>query len=162
MATAEQIRKGLEDMAKSHAPAVSNIATVKSVDEEKGTCVLIDEDEQEYLDVRLKPVLSGNKSFMQIPKIGTYVLAVRIEDDEDWMVIACDEVEKFLWITATCILEISDKFLIEANNQNLLTLMQRLFTVVERGYQTNTGVTIKLILDTEMASIKNDFKQLLK
>lgn len=149
-------------MAKRHAPAVSNIAVVKSVDEEKGTCVLIDEDEQEYLDVRLKPVLSGNKSFMQIPKIGTYVLAVRIEDDEDWMVIACDEVSKFLWITETCNLEISDKFLIEANDQNLLALMQRLFTVVERGYQTNTGVTIKLILDTEMTSIKNDFKELLK
>ena len=162
MATPEQIRKGLEEMAKRHAPAVSNIAIVKSVDEEKGSCVLIDEDEQEYLDVRLKPILSGNKSFLQIPKTGTYVLAVRIEDDEDWMVIACDEASKFLWITGTCNLEISDKFLIEANDQNLLSLLQRLFIVLERGYQTNTGVTIKLILDTEMISIKNDFKQLLK
>lgn len=162
MATPEQIRKGLETMAKSHAPAVSNIAAVKSVDEEKGTCVLIDEDDQEYLDVRLKPVLSGNKSFLQIPKIGTYVLAVRIEDDEDWMVIACDEVSKFLWAVGDSKLEMTDKFLIEANDQNLLNLLQRLFTVLERGYQTNTGVTIKLILDTEMTSIKNDFKQLLK
>ncbi|MGZ9677547.1 hypothetical protein [Flavobacterium sp. GNP001] len=48
MATAEQIREGFKAMAKSDGPAVSNIAKVKSVDETKATCVLIDEDGQEF------------------------------------------------------------------------------------------------------------------
>lgn len=160
MATVEQLRNGFENWLK--APMVTNIARVKSVNENEGTCILIDEDDQEYLEVRLKPVLSDNISFVQIPKIGTFVLAVRIEDDEDWMIIASDEVDKFLWKVGDTKLELSDKILIEAGNQNLLTLMDRLFTVIERGYQTNTGSTIKLILEPEFNSIKNDFKQLLK
>ena len=162
MATEEQIRNGLQDLAKRFGPQVSNIAVVKSVNEDEGTCILIDEDGQKYVDVRLRPVLTGKQSFLQIPKIGTQVLAVRIEDDDSWMIIAHDETEKFLWITPTAKVEISDKLLFEANNQNLLSLMERLFSVVEKGYTTNNGPTIKLILEPEFNSIKNDFKQLLK
>lgn len=162
MATEEQIRKGLQDLAARFGPQVSNIATVKTVDEDKATCVLIDDDSQEYVDVRLRPVLTGNQSFLQIPKVGTQVLAVRIEDDDAWMILAHDETEKFLWITPTAKVEVSDKILLEANNQNLLALMERLFTVIEKGYTTNNGPTIKLILTPEFENIKNDFKKLLK
>ncbi|WP_234111685.1 hypothetical protein [Chryseobacterium sp. R2A-55] len=162
MATPEQIREGLKRIAKSHAPEVSNIAVVKSVNEDEATCILIDEDEQEYLDVRLRPVLNGNKSFMQIPKVGTYVLAVRVEDDDDWMVIACDEVEKFVWFVGNTKLQLDDKVHFEANGKNYADLMTRLFSVIEKGYQTNTGATIKLVMLPEFLSIKNDFKQLLK
>ena len=94
MPTPEQIRAALKEMAKNDGPAVSNIAKVKSVDETKATCVLVDEDGQEIFDVRLRPVLTGNKSFILVPKVGSYVLAVRVEDDEDWMVIASDEIDK--------------------------------------------------------------------
>lgn len=162
MATYEQLYARFQEIAKQFGPAVSNLATVKSVDEDNATCVLVDEDGQEYLDVRLRPVLSGKQSFLQIPKIGSFVLAVRIEDDDDWMVIAQDESEKFLWVTPTAKIEVSEKILIEANNKNLLALLERLFTVIEKGYTTNNGPTIQLILTPEFNSIKNDFKQLLK
>ncbi|WP_312394738.1 hypothetical protein [Chryseobacterium sp.] len=162
MATQEQLRASFRDLAGSFGPPVTNIAIVKDVDEAAGTCTLIDEDEQEFFDVRLKPILSDSKSFLQIPKVGTHVIAVRVEDDEDWMVIACDEVDKFLWVVGKTKIELTDKILIEANNMNMLSLLQRLFTVIETGYQTNTGTTIKLVLDTEFMSLKNDFKQLLK
>ncbi len=162
MVTPERIRKGLEDFSRRMAPPVSNVAKVKSVNESEGTCVLIDEDDQEFLEVRIKPVLSDNKSFLQIPKVGTFVLAVRIEDDDDWMVIACDEVEKFLWIVGDTKLELTDKICMEAGNQNLLNLMERLFTVLDRGYKTNTGVTIDLVLKPQFELIKQDFKKLLK
>ena len=162
MATPEQLREAFRGIAAAYGPAVSNIAVVKSVNENDATCILIDEDEQEYLDVRLRPVLNGNKSFIQIPKVGTFVLAIRIEDDEDWMVIACDQVDKFHWVTGNSNLEVSDKIHIEANGQNMIDLLQRLFTVIEKGYTTNNGPTIKLILDSEFNSIKTGFKKLLK
>lgn len=162
MATPEQIRQGFEQLAKSHAPAVSNIARVKSVDESTATCTLIDEDDQEFLEVRLKPVLSGNTSFLQIPKVESYVLAVRIEDDEDWMVIASDQVEKFLWTTGKSTVEISDKIHLEANGKNLIDLLERLFTIIELGYMTNSGATIELINQAEFTQLKTEFKQLLK
>lgn len=160
--TLENIREQLQQMAGSVGPAVSNIAKVKSVDESKATCTLEDEDGQEILEVRLRPVLSGKKSFLQIPKVGSFVLAIRIEDDSDWMVISCDEVEKFVWNTPQAEVEISDKIHIEAGGENLLDLMEKLFQIIERGYQTNTGTTIRLIMQSDFERLKNDFQTLLK
>lgn len=160
--TLENIREQLQQMAGSVGPAVSNIAKVKSVDESKATCTLEDEDGQEILEVRLRPVLSGKKSFLQIPKVGSFVLAIRIEDDSDWMIISCDEVEKFVWNTLQAEVEISDKIHIEAGGENLLDLMEKLFQIIERGYQTNTGTTIRLIMQNDFERLKNDFQTLLK
>ncbi|KFF26806.1 hypothetical protein [Chryseobacterium vrystaatense] len=163
MATPEYIREGLRQIASSHAPAVSNIAQVKFVDEEKAICILIDEDGQEYLDVRLRPVLTGNKSFIQIPTIGSYVLAVRVEDDDDWMVIACDEVEKFYWKTGTANLELSDKIHMEANGKNFALLVDTLFDAIrDMKFTTNYGPTINLINLADFEKLRNEFKSLLK
>lgn len=160
--TLENIREQLQQMAGSVGPAVSNIAKVKSVDESKATCTLEDEDGQEILEVRLRPVLSGRKSFLQIPKVGSFVLAIRIEDDSDWMIISCDEVEKFVWNTPQAEVEISDKIHIKANEKSLLDLMEKLFQIIEKGYQTNTGTTIRLIMQNDFERLKNDFQTLLK
>jgi hypothetical protein len=163
MPTPEQIRKKLEEMAKSHGPAVSNIAKVKTVDESKATCVLVDEDDQEIFDVRLHPVLSGNKSFLQIPKIGSYVLSIRVEDDDDWMVIACDEVDKVVWYVGETMLELTDKVSIQAGGQNLADLIDELFTAIDNMvFTTNAGPTINLVNKVEFDQLKLKFKTLLK
>lgn len=160
--TEEQIRAGFQQMAQSAGPVTTNIAKVKAVDEEKALCTLEDEDGQEILEVRLRPVLTGKKSFLQIPKVGSFVLTIKIEDDDEWMIIACDEVEKFVWWTPTAEVEISDKIHIEANGNNLADMMNKLFEIIERGYKTNTGVTIDLIMKPQFDQLKEDFKTLLK
>lgn len=161
--TIEDIRQKLGDLAGSSGPAVSNIAKVKSVDENGAVCVLEDEDGQEIPEVRLRPVLTGKKSFLQIPKIGSLVLAVRIEDDEDWMIIACDEVDKFLWATDTTKVELTDKVHISANNKNMAELIDKLFeAILKMRFTTNAGPTIRLINRPEFESLKNEFKELLK
>lgn len=161
--TIEDIRQKLGDLAGSSGPAVSNIAKVKSVDENGAVCVLEDEDGQEIPEVRLRPVLTGKKSFLQIPKIGSLVLAVRIEDDDDWMIIACDEVDKFLWVTDTTKIELTDKVHISANNKNMAELIDKLFeAILKMRFTTNAGPTIRLINRPEFESLKNEFKELLK
>ena len=161
--TIEDIRQKLGDLAGSSGPAVSNIAKVKSVDENGAVCVLEDEDGQEIPEVRLRPVLTGKKSFLQIPKIGSLVLAVRIEDDDDWMIIDCDEVDKFLWVTDTTKIELTDKVHISANNKNMAELIDKLFeAILKMRFTTNAGPTIRLINRPEFESLKNEFKELLK
>lgn len=161
--TIEDIRQKLGDLAGSSGPAVSNIAKVKSVDENGAVCVLEDEDGQEIPEVRLRPVLTGKKSFLQLPKIGSLVLAVRIEDDDDWMIIACDEVDKFLWVTDTTKIELTDKVHISANNKNMAELIDKLFeAILKMRFTTNAGPTIRLINRPEFESLKNEFKELLK
>lgn len=71
---------------------------------------------------------------MQIPKVGSYVLAVaRIEDDNDWMIIACDEVDKFIWNTSNAQIQIDDKIHLEAGGESLLNLLENLFQIIEKG-----------------------------
>ncbi|MES2238855.1 MAG: hypothetical protein V4497_01220 [Bacteroidota bacterium] len=163
MPTPEQLRESLAEMAKKHGPAVSNIAKVKSVDEAKAICVLVDEDDQEFFNVRLRPVLSDKKSFILVPKVGSYVLAVRVEDDEDWMVIAADEIEKIGYYVGDTILELTDKLHVSAGGENLAGLIDELFEAIGKMvFTTNVGPTIKLVNKPEFEAIRTKFKTLLK
>jgi hypothetical protein len=144
MPTPEQIRTALEEIAKHHGPAVSNIAKVKSVDEINATCILIDEDGQEFIDVRLRPVLTGKKSFILVPKVGSLVLAVRVEDDDDWMVIAADEITKIGYYIGTMIFEIDAVgFLLKKENETLKKIMVDLIGAVkDMSFTLSTPDTI--------------------
>ena len=172
MATAEQIREKLLEMAKSTGPAVSNIAKVKSVDQQKAICVLEDEDGQEIFDVRLRPVLNGKKSFLQIPKVGTYVLAIRIEDDDDWMVIACDEIDKMIWYAGSAIFEMDDTgFLLKKENETLKKIMLDIVKAVKSiqllvtttgTAAAQTGQTTSVVNIADFTSIESRINQFLK
>lgn len=169
MATAAQIREAFEKMAKEGGPAVSNIAKVKSVDETKATCVLIDEDGQEFFNVRLRPVLTGNKSFILVPKLGSYVLAVRVEDDEDWMVIAADEIEKIGYYIGDTIFEIdSTGFSFKKENESLKKLMVDLLGAIKAMSFTLTtpdtinGSTTILNNIAQFTAIETRINQFLK
>jgi len=92
----EQIRQRLKQLAKNATSKVTILATVKSVDANEKTCVLNDSDiDLAYEDVRLSPVLDGKGSITLYPKVGTWALAVRIEDEDDWMLVACGELERY-------------------------------------------------------------------
>jgi hypothetical protein len=166
--TPEQLRNRLEEMAKASGPAVSNIAKVKSVDQDKAICVLEDEDGQEIPAVRLRPVLNGKKSFIQIPKVGTFVLAIRIEDDDDWMVIACDEVDKIAWYAGTTTFEIDNGFLLKKENETLKKLMADLIEACKNMNfivttpDTINGSTTVLNNLAEFTAIEIRFNQFLK
>lgn len=169
MPTAEQIRKRLEQMAKNDGPAVSNIAKVKTVDEQKGTCVLIDEDGQEILDVRLRPVLTDKKSFILVPKVGSYVLAVRIEDNDDWMVLAADEIEKIGYYIGSTIFEIDAMgFLLKKENETLKKILADLVGAVKAMSFTLTtpdtinGNTTLLNNVSQFTDIETRINQFLK
>lgn len=127
----EQIRRGLAELAKRFGPAATLLATVQSVDENEMTCVLFDDDIEIY-DVRLRPVLNGKESLTLFPKIGSYVLAVKIENDEDWMVVACDEVDKVRVIAGEMIFEMKDGYLIKKGNDTLKEVIQLIIEAVQK------------------------------
>ena len=118
----EQIREKLRRIASEGGPRVTLLAQVKSVDVDELTCVLYDELEDDetfdYNDVRLSHVLDGKNSILLIPKVDTWVLAVRIEDDEEWCVISVEEVESIL-ITAAGFTIYMDEEGIQLNGNSL-------------------------------------------
>ncbi|NOS94532.1 MAG: hypothetical protein HOP30_21685 [Cyclobacteriaceae bacterium] len=97
MEKSEKIRQMLFQMAKELGPAPTMLARVKSVNETERTCVLVDDQtDLPYEDVQLRPVQDSTKSITLIPKVNTWALAVRIEDQDEWMVIAVGEADKIL------------------------------------------------------------------
>jgi len=106
MDKAEQVRKLLKKMASEAGPDNTILAKVKSVNVGAMTCDLTDDDSGlDFFDVRLRPVLDGKESITVVPKVGTWALAVRIEGDEDWMVISVGEADKWRLKIGTTVLE---------------------------------------------------------
>lgn len=100
----EQIRQRLKEFCKS--PKATMLGTVKSVQASDFTCVLYDEDtDLEYNDIRLRPTLDEKESMTLFPKVGTWCLAVRIEEDDDWVAIAFGEIDKVRIVVGTAIIE---------------------------------------------------------
>lgn len=131
----EQIREALRDMAGRFGPMQTMLAKVKSVDEDEKTCVLIEEigeDELEIPDVRLRPVAIDDNGLIIFPKADTYVLAARIENDEEWMVIAVDEADKIKWTVGTCKFEVDDGFLIKKGDNTLKDIIQMIIEAVQQ------------------------------
>jgi len=124
------IRQRLKEMAAEVGPDCSILAQVKSVNEDEFTCDLYDDDSGlDFFDVRLRPVIDGKEFITIIPKVDSWVLAVRIEDSDDWVVVSIGEAEK---ITTTI-----DTMIIEQNANGLLvkkaddTLKDALTLIVE-------------------------------
>lgn len=169
MPTAEEIRAGFKEMAKKNGPAVSNIAKVKSVNTSEATCVLIDDDGQEYFNVRLRPVVSDKKSLIIIPKVGSYILAVRVEDDDDWMIIGYDEIEKVGYYIDNVIFEIdADGFKLQKQNETLKILVSDLIAAIKNMSftvttpDTLTGTTTALTNTVEFEAVETRFNDFLK
>lgn len=104
--------------------AVTLMGKVKSVDENEMTCV-IDDDGFEIPEVRLRPALDGKESLTIFPKPGSWSLAVRLEDTDEWMLIAAGEVDKYRIKQNDLVFEMDgEKFLIEKQDANLKDIIQ--------------------------------------
>lgn len=149
----QQIRERLRALAAMEGPLQTLLATVESVDLEEYTCVLNDDDIILH-DVRLRPVINDKESITLVPKVGSWVLAVRIEDDADWMVMAVDEVEKYRIVVGNMLFEMKDgKFLVQSGAENLGKCIDDLIAQIQLIYAPKNTAAITLI--------QNRFKNLL-
>ena len=86
----EDIRQALRDFTAQGVTTM--IGTVSEVDATDRTCTLTHEDVA-YYGVRLQPVTGGSAGLLVTPKEGAMALAVRIEENDGWMIVHTDEVE---------------------------------------------------------------------
>jgi hypothetical protein len=118
---------------------------VLSVDEDEFTCV-VDEDGVEINDVRLRPVINNKESVTIFPKVGSWVAITRLEDEEDWMVIAVDEIEKYRIVNGTMLFEMNNgKFLIESGAENLGKCLDDLIIEIQAIYAPKNAAAIAAI-----------------
>lgn len=146
MPNEKEIREGLAKLAGKYGPQDSNIAKVKSVDESSNTCTLIDDDGLEIYNVRLLPIVSENQSIVMIPETNSLVLAIRIENTEQWMVLSSTKIKKIQ---------------VQAGGEDLATLVKDLIAAIRAmKFTTNQGPTLTLINDSTFAQLDNRFKKM--
>lgn len=128
-----QIRNRLKEIAQQVGPTVTMLAQVKSVDEGEMTCVLYDaESDLDFFDVRLRPVIDGKEFLTILPKVDSWVLAVRLEDDDEWQAIAFGEVDKWrLKIGEAIIEQDAAGLLIQKQSDTLKQILQLVIEAVQ-------------------------------
>lgn len=146
-----------------HGPLQTVLATVEDVDYTGATCVLNDDDIFIY-DVKLKPVLSGNEALVMFPAVGSWVLAARVEDDDDWMVIACEKVDRYRITGADCVIEMDNAGLkISKGNETLKSILSDLITAIKAlTVPTGTGPSGTPINSATFITIENRINNFLK
>lgn len=140
-------------------------ATVKSVDKEKGTCT-VNDDEIDYTGVQLSAVVDGsNKRFFLYPKVGSSVLVSPVmEDLKRLYVEAYSEIESLDYRVGGVQLQVdSDGFLMKKDDETMQKLMIDFIKACKKMvFTTNNGPTIKLVNEPEFTAIEERFKDFLK
>lgn len=140
-------------------------ASVLSVNKEDGTCSVNDGD-LDHPNVALSAsVEDGGKRFYMFPKIGSFVLVSPVNEDIHRLYVEFfSEIEDFdLKIESTQLEMDKDGFLLKKENETLKILMQDLITAIRAMvFQTNTGITVKLLNDVQFQQIEERFNQFLK
>lgn len=96
MSQGREIRTLLFELLKQNLPVQCMEATVKSVDKERRTCLLVPNDGgPELFDARLTAIVDNQESYMAMyPEPGSIVLATVINNDpKDVYVLAISEIE---------------------------------------------------------------------
>lgn len=144
----EQIRERLRQMASEVGPDNTLIGKVSSVDEDNLVCDIKDDDGLDFYDVRLQPVLDGNESVTLFPKVGCWAVAIRLEDSDDFFLIACTELDKWrLTVGETIVEQNSNGLLVKKGDDTLkeaLSLIVEAVQVIVVSSGTNPDYT-KLI-----------------
>lgn len=125
-----QIRQSLHRLVNTWEPAATMLARVLDVDQDALTCNLIDSDSgAEFYDVRVRPVIDGKECITILPKVSSWVLAVRIESSDDWMITGFGEADVIRWQVGEAVVEQDADGLLIKKQQD--TLRQALELIVE-------------------------------
>lgn len=91
MVTEGEVREKLKRALKPSPITV--LAEVKGVDQSERTCD-IDDDGVMIYGVRLQSITKGNYGIIAVPKLGSKVLCVKIEETDSFMVLHSSEIDK--------------------------------------------------------------------
>ncbi len=127
----EQIRQSFRRLAGEVGPLNSILVQVVSVDEDEKTCEVIDDDVT-YYDVRLRPVINGKESITVYPKVNTWALMLRIEDDDAWQIVSVDEADKVSIKVGTTEMVLNDGFLIKKGDDTLKIILNLIVEAVQQ------------------------------
>jgi hypothetical protein len=126
----QQIKDQLNNIAGKIGPAAIVPATVLSLNSD--TVHIQFSDGSEIEDCRLKSVVKDSNHFFLLPAIGSTVLAGKIENSDEYVVIAVDEITDIIGLVGNVTLSVNkDGFLIKKDNATLKDALKLLIDAVQ-------------------------------
>jgi hypothetical protein len=123
MWTENEVRQLLSQFIGVNKPTI--LGTVKTVDKDECTCV-IDDDGTEMHGVRLRPITGENSGIVKYPKVGAFVLAVKIEETEEWMVVSANLYDSILINVDSIVMNNGENGLVKITE--MISWMQKVYT----------------------------------
>lgn len=121
-------------------------ATVLSVDIPKSTIAVSLISGLELDDVRLRSVVKAGNKCVMIPAVDSTVLIGQIENDPEFVMLACEKIDKILYAIGTVKFEVDDAGILLAKGaENMQKILKDLIEgIVAERHLTNNGPTISL------------------
>jgi len=130
----EDLTKELAKFAAQFGPEVFLEAEVVSVDAQEYQADLKTDEGLVLYDCRLRALISGNKSLDILPKIGSKVLVSKLDEDE-FFVVACDEIDSFKVTTGNTVVDIdADGVGIQKGDESLKGILNSLVDEILKIY----------------------------
>ena len=128
----EHIKRELMAFSGRYGPAAILPATIKTVNDDTTVSVELSNGEP-VEDVRLKSVVKDGNQFLLIPSVGSIVQIGRLEDSEEYIIVAVDEVSSVQLVIGSVKLEADDAgFIIEKGASSLKELINLVIEAVEQ------------------------------
>jgi hypothetical protein len=176
MTIEEQIRKSISELGRQ--PVVILTGTIKDVDENAATCTVIDAEDVDKYQVRIKAAVDEKETGLFVfPKVGSSVLIGRIQESNEWVILAYTDFTKltkkqekstytqddnFAFENEKCTLKLEDKFTLKNDQTALKDILNEFITEVKNAIiNTPSGAgNISPVTQAKLDLIDNKINQL--
>ena len=159
----EDIKDQLGKFAAKHGPTAIIPVTVTAINEDDTVAVEFSDDSV-IDDVRLRSVVKDGNKVLIIPTVGSVVLVGRIENSEEYVVLAVEEISEIKYVIGDTTFSMTDAgFLIQRGTETNKKLLQDILSRIEElTVPTNTGPSGVPLNKAAFTAIKNRVQNLFR
>ena len=154
----EQTKEQLGNFASKFGPKVIVPAKVTAVDSSNDTVEIEFSDGATVDDARLRSVVKAGNKVVMVPKVGSIVQVGRIENSDEWLVIAVEEITAIKYVIGSVSFLVDENgFVIKKGTDTLWDAAKLLFEALEIVVILQ-GTNIDMV---KLLAAKNKFKDIL-
>ncbi|RAJ75536.1 hypothetical protein CLV59_109150 [Chitinophaga dinghuensis] len=158
------IAQAMASFSSRFGPLTILPAKAGEFNEEDNTIKVLLDSGLEIPDARLKSVVKGGGKVILVPVKDSVVQIARIENSDEFIVVAVDEVSQVLYCIDKTVMKMDSKgYLLKKDDETLRKIMDDLLDgIMNMRFTTQSGPTVNLVNRTTFEQIKNRVEKLLK
>lgn len=151
----DQILKAIKELGKQPDTILS--ATIKEVDEAAHSCTVVNIDDLEIFNVRIKAIIDEQeKGIIPIPKVDSEVTIGRFGESNEWQILTYSEIESYAIINDKSTFKIDAKFSIKNDKASLKKIISEILSTLKTATMGPYPFTPDVIAKFESLGIDTD------